>query len=71
MAFKIAGSMAVKEAVMKAGPVLLEPVMNVEVSVPDEYTGDVIGDLSARRAQIGGMEKQGRAQAFSLLVGTH
>jgi len=68
MAFKIAGSMAIKEAFMKAAPVLLEPVMRVEVSVPDEYTGDVIGDLSARRAQVGGMEKIGDSQALHAIV---
>ncbi len=68
MAFKIAGSIAVKDAVMRAGPVLLEPMMRVEVSVPDEYTGDVIGDLSARRAQIGGMEKHGDLQAIHVIV---
>ena len=68
MAFKIAGSMASKEAFMKAAPVLLEPVMRVEVSVPDEYTGDVIGDLSARRAQVGGMEKIGDSQALHAIV---
>jgi elongation factor G len=59
MAFKIAGSIAVKEAVQKAGPVLLEPVMSVEVVVPEEFTGDVIGDLSSRRANIEGMEPRG------------
>jgi len=55
MAFKIAGSMAVKEAVMKASPVLLEPVMKVEVEVPENYLGDVMGDLNSRRGQIEGM----------------
>ncbi|MBI5876463.1 MAG: elongation factor G [Chloroflexi bacterium] len=68
MAFKIAGSLAIKEAFMKAGPVLLEPVMRVEVNVPDEFTGDVIGDLSARRAQVGGMEKRGDLQAVHSTV---
>jgi elongation factor G len=56
MAFKIAGSMALKEAARKAGPVLLEPVMRVEVVVPEQYTGDVIGDMGARRGQIAGLE---------------
>jgi len=56
MAFKIAGSMALKEGFMKAKPVLLEPVMAVEVVIPDEYMGDVIGDLASRRAKIEGME---------------
>ena len=54
MAFKIAGSMAMKEAVMKASPVLLEPLMKVEVEVPEEFLGDVIGDLNSRRGQIEG-----------------
>ncbi len=56
MAFKIAGSMAIKEAVMKAQPVLLEPMMKVEVETPEDYMGDVIGDLSRRRGNIIGME---------------
>jgi len=56
MAFKIAGSMAFKEAAAAAGPVLLEPVMKVEVTVPDNYMGDVIGDLNSRRGRIHGME---------------
>jgi elongation factor G len=55
MAFKIAGSMAMKEAVMKASPVLLEPMMKVEVEVPENYLGDVMGDLNSRRGQIEGM----------------
>jgi elongation factor G len=56
MAFKIAGSMAIKEAVMKAQPVLLEPMMKVEVETPEDYMGDVIGDLSRRRGNIAGMD---------------
>jgi len=59
MAFKVAGSMALKEGAAKAGPVLLEPMMKVEVVVPDEFTGDVIGNLSARRASIDGMQPRG------------
>lgn len=55
MAFKIAGSMAAREAVLKANPVLLEPIMKVEVDVPEDYVGDVIGDLNARRGHIEGM----------------
>ncbi|MGB3309853.1 MAG: elongation factor G [Nodosilinea sp.] len=55
MAFKIAGSMAMKEAVLKASPVLLEPVMKVEVEVPEDFLGDVMGDLNSRRGQIEGM----------------
>ena len=56
MAFKIAGSMAFKEAMKKAAPTLLEPIMNVSVNFPEEYMGDVMGDLSSRRAQIRGMD---------------
>jgi elongation factor G len=59
MAFKIAGSMAVKDAVHRAKPVLLEPTMKVEVSIPDEYTGTIVGDLSSRRGIIIGMEPRG------------
>ncbi len=61
MAFKIAGSMAFKEACLKAGPVLLEPIMKVSVTTPDEYLGDVIGDLNARRGQVLGMETRSGA----------
>src|SRR5512135_20944 len=65
MAFKIAASMALKDGAAKARPVLLEPIMKVEVVVPDEYTGDVIGNLSARRGQIEGMEpRPGNAQSI-------
>ena len=59
MAFKIAGSIAFKEAAKKASPVLLEPIMEVEVETPDEYVGDVIGDLNSRRGKIMGMENKG------------
>lgn len=63
MAFKIAGSMAIKEAVMKASPVLLEPMMKVEVEVPEDFIGNVIGDLNSRRGQIEGQEtEQGLAK---------
>jgi len=68
MAFKIAGSMAVKEGARAAGPVLLEPVMNVEVVSPDAYMGDVLGDLSARRGRIGGMNQRGEAQVIASSV---
>src|SRR3989475_8305548 len=61
MAFKIAGSMAVKEAARQAHPVLLEPIMDVEVVTPADYMGDVIGDLSARRGKIGGMTQRADA----------
>jgi len=62
MAFKIAGSMAFKAAAVKADPVILEPVMKVEVTVPEEYMGDVIGDLNSRRGRIEGMEARSGAQ---------
>ena len=66
MAFKIAGSMAFKEAMQKANPVMLEPIMNVTVTVPEEYMGDVMGDLTSRRGQIKGMESiSGASQIFS------
>ena len=68
MAFKIAGSMAFKEATRKASPVILEPIMKVSVFVPDEYTGDVIGDLNSRRSQIQGMESDGGIQQVNALV---
>ncbi|MEZ2348911.1 elongation factor G [Terriglobus sp. RCC_193] len=68
MAFKIAGSMAFKEAARKAKPVLLEPVMAVEVTVPEDYMGTVIGDLNSRRGRIEGMEMQGGVQAIKATV---
>ena len=68
MAFKIAGSMAFKEACRKASPVLLEPLMKVDVIVPEDYMGDVIGDLNSRRGQIQGMEARPGAQAIDALV---
>src|SRR5918998_1423013 len=68
MAFKIAGSMAFKEAAKRATPVLLEPMMNVEVVVPEAYMGDVLGDLSARRGKIGGMTQRGEAQVIASTV---
>ncbi|HWS47016.1 MAG TPA: elongation factor G [Acidimicrobiia bacterium] len=68
MAFKIAGSMALKEAARKAKPQLLEPVMLVEVVTPEDYMGDVIGDLNARRGQVEGMEQRGNAQAIRAKV---
>ena len=64
MAFKIAGSMAVKEAASKASPVLLEPIMSCEIETPDEYTGEVIGDLNSRRGRILGMEPRGALQVI-------
>ena len=68
MAFKIAGSMALKEAARKAKPQLLEPVMSVEVVTAEEYMGDVIGDLNSRRGQVEGMEQRGSAQVIKARV---
>ncbi len=68
MAFKIAGSMGFKEGCQKAGPVLLEPIMSVEVVVPEEYMGDVIGDLNSRRGRIMGMDSRAGAQIVSSMV---
>lgn len=68
MAFKIAGSMAVKEGVKKAQPVILEPIMKVEVVSPGDYMGDVLGDLSARRGKIGGMSQRGESQVIDSQV---
>jgi elongation factor G len=68
MAFKIAGSMALKKAAHQARPVLLEPIMAVEVVTPEDYMGDVIGDLSARRGKVEGMEQRGNAQVVRAQV---
>ena len=68
MAFKIAGSMGFKEAAKKAKPVILEPIMNVEVVTPEEYMGDVIGDLNSRRGKIQTMDKRGKAQVIKATV---
>ncbi len=68
MAFRIAGSMAVKKAVRAAHPVLLEPIMSVEVVTPDDYMGDVIGDLSSRRGRVEGMDQVGNNQVIHALV---
>jgi elongation factor G len=68
MAFKIAGSMAIQEAARKANPVLLEPVMSVEVVTPEEFLGDVIGDLSRRRGKVQGQEQRGNALAVQAFV---
>ncbi|MCL2324378.1 MAG: elongation factor G [Actinomycetia bacterium] len=68
MAFKIVGSMAIKEALRKSSPVLLEPVMDVEVVTPEEFMGDVMGDLSSRRGHIEGMEPRGSAQVVRAKV---
>lgn len=68
MAFKIAGSIAFKEAANRAKPILLEPIMSVEVTTPEEYMGDVIGDLNSRRGQVQGMEPRANAQVVKALV---
>jgi elongation factor G len=68
MAFKVAGSMGFKSGAAKAGPVLLEPVMAVEVVVPEEYMGDVMGDLSSRRGRVTGMDSRGGAQIITAQV---
>ncbi|MGP4113247.1 elongation factor G [Streptomyces sp. 4N509B] len=68
MAFKIAGSMAFKEAARRAGPVLLEPLMKVEVTTPEDYMGDVIGDINSRRGQIQAMEDRSGAKVVKALV---
>jgi elongation factor G len=68
MAFKIAGSMALKEGIRKAQPVLLEPIMDVEVVTPSDYMGDIIGDLSARRGKVGGMTERAGARVIGASV---
>jgi len=68
MAFKVAGSMAFKNGMAKADPVLLEPIMKVEVTVPEEYMGDVMGDINSRRGRIEGMEAQAGAQIIRAMV---
>jgi elongation factor G len=68
MAFKIAGTMGFKEAARKAAPILLEPIMAVEVVTPEDYMGDVIGDLNSRRGKVGQMEQRGNNQVVSAEV---
>ena len=68
IAFKVAGSMAFKSAMQKASPKLLEPVMAVEVVTPEDYLGDVMGDLNARRGRVEGLEPRGNAQAVRARV---
>ena len=68
MAFKIAGSMAFKKAARTAKPVLLEPIMAVEVVTPEDYMGDVIGDLSSRRGKVEGMEQRGSSHVVRAQV---
>ena len=68
MAYKIAGSMAFKEAARKADPVLLEPVMKVEVGGPEDYMGDIIGNLNSRRGRVEGMEDRAGAKVIHAMV---
>ena len=68
MAFKIAGSMAVKDGMRKATPILLEPIFKVEVTTPEEYMGDVIGDLNSRRGQVSGMTDRNGAKIINAFV---
>lgn len=68
MAFKVAASMALKNAVSKCNPVLLEPIMKVEVVIPEEYMGDIMGDITSRRGRIEGMEARGNAQVVRAMV---
>jgi elongation factor G len=68
MAFKMAASMAFKDAMRSASPVLMEPIMDVEVVTPDEYVGDIMGDLSSRRGHVEGMEMRGNARIVKSFV---
>src|SRR5699024_5667139 len=68
MAFKIAGSMALKEAKNKCQPVLLEPMMKVEIVIPEEYLGDIMGDVTSRRGRVEGMDARGNAQLVNAFV---
>jgi len=68
LSFKIAASMAVKDAVEKASPVVLEPMMRVEVTMPEQFMGDVIGDLNSRRGQVEGMDSRGSTQVVRAFV---
>ena len=68
LAFEIAARAAFREAMPKAGPALLEPMMKVEVVTPEEYMGDIIGDLNSRRGQVQGMDSRGNAQVINAMV---
>jgi len=68
MAFKVAGSLAFKKASTDAGPVLLEPIMNVSIVTPDEYMGDIMGDLNSRRGRVLGMDSKGKNQVINAQV---
>jgi elongation factor G len=68
LAYKIAASLAFREAAKKAGPVLLEPIMKLEIVSPDEYLGDLVGDINARRGKIEGMEMRSGSRVIKILV---
>ena len=68
MAFKIAASMALKNAASKCNPVILEPIMKVEVVMPEEYLGDIMGEITSRRGRVEGMEARGNAQVVKAMV---
>jgi elongation factor G len=68
MAFKMAGSMAFKDAFLKSNPILIEPIYNIEVRVPEEFTGDIMGDISSRRGRIAGMSPEGETQVVKAQV---
>jgi elongation factor G len=68
MAFEIAARAAFREGIPKAGPRLLEPVMRVEVVTPEDYMGDIIGDLNSRRGQVSGMDQRGNARVINAMV---
>ena len=68
MAFELAARKCFKEVMMQAGPVLLEPIMNLEITVPEDYMGDVMGDINSRRGKIQGMEAEGSFQIIKALV---
>jgi elongation factor G len=68
MAFKIAGRQCYRQVMMEAGPILLEPVMSLEITIPDEFMGDVMGDINTRRGKILGMESEGNFQILKALI---
>ena len=68
MAFRIAGSMALQKAVLEASPCILEPVMEVEIKTPEEYLGNIIGDINSRRGRVLSFEKEGKNQKIKVLV---
>jgi len=68
MAFKVAASLALKEAAKKCDPVILEPMMKVEIVMPEEYMGDIMGDVTSRRGRVEGMEARGNAQVVRAFV---